>query len=212
VYVATAAPGGFTGTFPTTTPATTDIAGLTDLTNFKNFSCTYVSVSKTDLFPSMRSGHRRTHWLSPATVDQARSETQRNLRYYCDDATNTAIESVGEAQNENIGRDLAPYESGRDPDVRRDDQIAGAALTFRRHPIVYTPFFDDTSLFPTSIATNPIYGIDHSAFMTYVLKGDYFRETGPERVSDMHNFYRTFQETSYAHVCDKRRTQQVFSK
>lgn len=212
VYVATAAPGGFTGTFPTTTPATTSIGGLTDLTQYKNYSSTYTTVSKTDLFKSMRSGHRLTTWHSPATVEQANSDSQRNLRYYAPNSVHLAIEDVGESQNENLGRDLAPYASGKDPDIRRDDLIAGAALTFRRHPLLYVPYLDDTALFPTTIATEPIYGIDHSKFFVYCLSGDYMRETGPKPVPDQHNKFRTFSETSYCYVCLSRRCQQVYSK
>lgn len=209
VYTATANPGGFTGGLAS---GWTHKAGLTDLTNFKNYSATYTTVSKTDLLVSMRQGHEQTFWLSPVTTEQANTDMSRMLRYYTDSTTNRAFETLGEAQNENLGRDIAPYVSGSDPDLRRDDMIGGAALTFRRHPICFVPYFNDTSRFPTSIATNPIYGIDHSKFKTRCLKGDYLRQTGPERVPNQHNRWRTFSDTTYAHTCNNLRRQQVFSK
>ena len=69
------------------------------------------------------------------------------------------IEDVGEAQNENLGRDIAPY----------GDNMA--VLAFRGHPLLYVPQLDADT-------TNPFYGIDHSTFMPVCPQGDYLRETG----------------------------------
>jgi hypothetical protein len=209
VYTASAAPGSFAGGLAS---GWTNKAGLTDLTNFKNYCATYVTVSKTDLLPSMRQAHEQTWWISPVTTAQANTDQQRKLRYYTNSYVNRRLETMGEAQNENLGRDVAPYVAGGDPDVRRDDMIGGAALTFRRHPIMFVPLLNDSALFPTSIATNPIYQIDHSTFETYCLKGDYLRQTGPDRVPDQHNNHRVFSDTSYAHVCRNLRRQAVFSQ
>ena len=201
--------GNFLGAMAT---GWTHKAGLTDLTNFKNYAATYVTVSKTDLLPSMRQGHELTFWISPITTAQANNAATRNLRYYCGSATNRGFETLGESQNENLGRDLAPYVSGADPDVRRDDMIGAAALTFRRHPIIFVPFLNDSTRFPTTIANEPIYQIDHRTFETYCRKGDYLRQTGPTKVPDNHNNFRTFSDTSYLHICRNLRRQAVFSK
>ena len=185
--------------------------GLTDLTNFKNYAGTYVTVSKIDLLPTMRQAHELTFWISPISTEQANNASTRMLRYYTNSTVNRGLEALGEAQNENLGRDLAPYVSG-DPDVRRDDMIGGAALTFRRHPIVFVPFLNDTARFPSTIAVNPIYQVDHKTFETYCRKGDYLRQTGPKMVPDQHNNFRTFSDTSYLHICRNLRRQAVFSQ
>lgn len=201
--------GGFVGAMAT---GWTHKAGLTDLTNFKNYAATYVTVSKTQLLPSMRQAHELTYWISPHSNEQANTNKARMLRYYCNSNVNRGFEALGEGQNENLGRDLAPYVSGADGDVRRNDMIGGYALTFRHHPIVFAPFLNDTSRFPSTIAVDPIYQIDHTTFETYCRKGDYLRQTGPKMVPDNHNNYRTFSDTSYLHICRNLRRQAVFSK
>lgn len=193
-FVGTGLPSGYTS-----------LASMTDFTNFKNWSSKYTTVSKTDLIPKMRTGHRKTRWRSPVTKAEMESSLVENRRYYMNETTTSSMESIGEAQNENLGRDVAPYTVGTGNDVRND----GGFLTFRKHPMEWVPQLDDTAVF-TSPA-NPIYQIDHGVFKVACLKGDYLREGKPIMAPNQHNFFRIFVDITYAIYCFNRRKLAVYA-
>lgn len=197
------APGAFTGGYPS---GYTTLAGidLTSAPNFKNYCGTYSAVTKADLLNTMRAGHRRTFWHSPVNVNDYRKGEYGDLQYYTDETTLRAFETVGEAQNENLGRDLAPF-GGAD-----DVKYVEATLTFRRHPIRWIPQLDDTTVF--TAATNPVYQIDHSTFYPVCLAGDYLRESPVLRAPTQHNVFRVFIDLTYNYLCVDRRRNAVYSK
>lgn len=206
VYPGTAgAPGGFLGGYPS---GFTTLAGL-DLTaapNFKNWAGQYTNVSKGDLISSMRTGHRKVMWMTPINVADYAKGPYQNMRYYTDDTTFRGLEALGEAQNENLGRDLAPF--GTPLEVKWVDGV----MTFRRHPIRWIPQLDDTTVMTSATATNPIYGIDHSTFYPVCLDGDYLAESPVLRAPTQHNVFRVFIDLSYNYLCTDRRRNQVYSK
>jgi len=210
VYNATT---GFNGGYPTGPDgvAWTNIAGL-DLTqspNFRNYTAQYTAVSKDDLLPKMRTALRLTNFRSPISREEMSTKRGNDRRYYCNEATCSAFEQIGEAQNENLGRDLAPYTAGSGHGGVQD---VDGTITFKKNPIVWVPQLDDTTVFPTTIANAPIYQIDHAVFYPYCLKGDYLRETGPVVAPNQHNMYRVFIDLTYNILCTNRRRLAVFGK
>lgn len=205
VYTASGstAPGAFTGGYPS---GYTTLAGidLTSATNFKNYGCTYTTVNKTDLINSMRAGHRKIRWRAPVDVSDYGKGEYGDLQLYTDETTLRSLETVGESQNENLGRDLAPF--GGQSDVKYVQET----LTFRRHPILWVPQLDDTTVF--TAATNPVYMVDHSTFYPVCLAGDYLRESPVLRAPNQHNVYRVFVDLTYNYICVDRRRNAVFSK
>lgn len=200
--------GGFVGSgLPGTHMS---VGGLTDMTNFVPFSAKYAAVSKSDLFPKMRSGHRRTGWRSPIGKAEQESRVQMDRRYYLNDQSCTDFENIGEANNENLGRDLSPFNAGASKDA--DVYKVEGALTFKGHPLIYTPQLDDSATTAAAGTSAPIYQIDHSCFKTYCLAGDYMRESAPEKVPNQHNMWRVFVDDTLNFVCSNRRRQAVFSK
>jgi hypothetical protein len=139
------------------------------------------------------------------TKDDMSSKRATDRRYYTNETTVSSFETIGEAQNENLGRDLAPFSAGGGGDVKDLD----GTLTFKKHPIVWVPQLDDTTVF--TACTNPIYQIDHSVFYVYCLKGDYLRETGPNPAPNQHNMYRVFLDLTYNALCANRRRCAVFA-
>ena len=197
------APGDFTGSYPS---GYTTLAGinLTTAPNFKNYCGTYTAVTKADLINTMRAGLRRLHWHSPVNVSDYRKGEYGDLQLYTDETTLRAFERIGESQNENLGRDLAPF--GGATDVKEVEQT----LTFRKHPIRWVPQLDDTSVF--TAAANPVYAIDHSTFYPVCLAGDYLRESPVLRAPTQHNVFRVFIDLTYNYLCVDRRRNAVFSK
>lgn len=208
VYSATT---GFNGGYPTGPDAVPHptIAGvsLTDSPTFKNYTANYATVSKTDLFPKMRTALRKTNFRSPVTKEDMSTKRGNDRRYYTDEVTCSALETVGEAQNENLGRDLAPYTAGSG---QGGLQEIDGTLTFKKNPIIWVPQLDDTTVY--TAAANPIYQIDHAVFFPVCLKGDYLRETGPTVAPNQHNMWRVFLDLTYNFICVNRRRCAVFGK
>lgn len=212
-WVVANATTGFNGGYPTGPDSVqwTNIAGL-DLTqtpNFRNYTAQYATVSKDDLIPKMRTALRATNFRSPINKEEMSTPRGRDRRYYCNESVCSAFEQIGEAQNENLGRDLAPMTAGAGFGGVQD---VDGTLTFKKNPIVWAPALDDTTIFPTSIANAPVYQIDHAVFFPFCLKGDYLRETGPVVAPNQHNMYRCFIDLTYNFVCTNRRRLAVFSR
>ena len=204
---------GFTGGYPTgpdgVTHATIAGLNLSDSPKFKNYSANYTDVSKVDLLKKMRTALRKTNFKSPVTAEDMSTKRGKDRRYYTDEVTISAFEDVGEAQNENLGRDLAPMTAGVGKGHGGLTEVDGT-LTFKKNPIIWVPQLDDVAVF--TAAVNPVYQVDHGVFYPYCLKGDYLRETGPFMAPNQHNFWRVFTDLTYNFLCANRRRCAVFAK
>lgn len=163
----------------------TTVAGvsLTDSPLFKNYTFTYTAgasgydgFAKTDAIPSMRRAMMECNFQSPIPGNDYTQQTGRYCLYVGTDLMAKA-ELIGEQQNENIGRDLAPKQYGV------------GMLTFRGYDLRRAPALD-------SDTTYPIYGIDHSTFEVHGLKGDFFRESRKD-APNQHNVVQHFVDVSY---------------
>jgi hypothetical protein len=186
---------GFNGGYP---GSHTTLAGidLNDATNFKNYTDTYTSVTKADLIKKMRLAHRKIRFKSPVAGKDYAKPLADKYRIYVNDEVTQDMEDVGEAQNENLGRDLAKYHLG---DVKNTED---GALLFRGHPIIWVPKLDADT-------TNPVYMIDHSTFMPVALKGDFMRESEVKEAPNQHNVFQVFVDLSYNFLCVDRRRNAV---
>ena len=108
---------------------------------------------------------------------------------YVNETTISGIEDLGEAQNENLGRDIATMDN---------------AMVFRNHPILWVPKLDADT-------TNPVYGLDHSTFYPVCLKGDYLRESDAEKSPNNHNTYVVYVDLTYNFICVDRRRNWVIA-
>ena len=177
---------GFNGGLPSGF-STVGGVNLTTYPNFKNWTFQYTNVSKADLIKKLRTAHRKTNWRSPYKTSEMISEFGARRQLFCNEATISAIEDVGEAQNENLGRDIASM----------DDTIV-----FKKHPIIYIPYLDDDT-------TNPIYMNDIETIKPFVLKGDYLRETDARLAPKQHNTFVVDVDLSINFVCVNRRANAV---
>lgn len=177
---------GFNGGLPT---GFTTVGGvsLTDSPTFKNYTFQYADVTKQDLVDKLRTAHRKTRWRSPVRKPGMESEFGERRQLFCNEVTIKAIENVGEAQNENLGRDIASM----------DDQIV-----FKKHPIQYVPHLDEDTSYP-------IYMLDTDTIVPFILKGDYLRE-GDARIAPLnHNWFLVNVDLSINFICLNRRANAV---
>jgi len=179
---------GFNGGYPSGWSTVGGIS-LTDSPTFKNYTGQYTAVSKNNLIKMMRTAHRKCNFESPIDNNDYRSGVGSQYRLYMNETTISAMEDLGEAQNENLGRDIA--------------SIDGFSMAFRGNPMRYIPKLDEDT-------TNPIYGIDHSVFMPVCLKGDFLRESSPIMAPNQHNWWNVFVDLSYNYLCFDRRRCWVF--
>lgn len=188
---------GFNGGYPSDH---TTIAGLnlTTYPTFKNYTVQYTDHTKADLIAKMRTMHRKVRFKSPFENPSYAKELSDNYRLYCNETSIGAWETLGEAQNENLGRDLAPMWAG---DVSRN---GGGNLMFRGHPIIWVPYLDADT-------TDPIYMINHETFYPVCLEGDYLRET-TQKAPNQHNVVQTFVDLTYNYLCVDRRQNGVAAK
>lgn len=187
-YVVKNATEGFNGGAPT---GFTDVAGLnpTNFPKWKNWTAQYANVTKADLITKMRKAHQKINFKSPVNIPDFRKGKGDTYRIYVNHATELDFAEVGESQNENLGRDLAPMDG---------------KMTFKSNPIIGLPQLNDDT-------TNPIYMLNMGKWYTFVLKGDFLRESKAKPVANRHNTIAVYLDHSYNYLCWDRRAQAVLS-
>jgi len=177
---------GFNGGLPSGF-STVGGVSLSDSPTFKNYTFQYTNITKQDLITKLRTAHRKTNWRSPYKTSEMISEFGDRRVLQVNEATISKIEDVGEAQNENLGRDVASM----------DDRIV-----FKRHPIQYIPYLDADT-------TNPVYMLDKNTITPIVLKGDYLRESDAIRSPKQHNVFEVHVDLTINFICTNRRANAV---
>ncbi|MBE3088312.1 MAG: phage major capsid protein [Planctomycetes bacterium] len=161
---------------------------ITTYPAFKNYTFQYTNVTKADVIKKMRTAHRKTNWRSPYKVSEISSEFGARRQIFMNEETISAFEDLGEAQNENLGRDLAPF----------DDMIS-----FKKHPLIYIPYLDADT-------TNPIYMNDIDTIYPVILKGDNLRESDAHSLVPIkHNTFAVDMDLSIQFICSNPRANVV---
>lgn len=180
---------GFNGGAPS---GHTTVGGVNPTTtpNFKNYTGTYGAVAPRDLVKSMKTAFRKCRFVSPVSHPDYRGKIRDRYRVYCNEVTVSGFEDVATAQNSDHGKDVATMEG--------QTYVSG-------YPIIYIPSLDDDT-------TYPVVGVDHATFYPVCLKGDYLRETGPDKAKDQHNAWNCFVDLTYNYLCVDRRRNFWFYK
>ena len=168
----------------------TTVAGvsLTDTPTYKNYTYTFAAtngITKADGIKKTKVAIRKCGFKSPIPGSGYAPDTGANYVVYTNDTNFSAMEDIGEGQNENLGKDIA------------NTMFNTGSLALRGFPIVWVPKLD-------SDTDNPIYGINHDTFMTVGLKGDWFRES-ENKAPNQHNITQYFIDLTYNFLCVDRR-------
>lgn len=188
---------GFSGGHPS---GYSDVYGIsrTTYSNWKNYSATYTSVTKSDLITTMRTAFRSMRFQDIEGLSLADYRKGRDKYVlFCNTDTVAGFENVGEAQNENLGKDVAPMTVAND--VYRFD----GGLTFRRKPIVYVPQLD-------SDTDDPVYSLDLSTWCMYVRRNFNMKRTGPHPVADQRHAFSYWYDLGCQLMCVDPRRNGVF--
>lgn len=180
-----------TGSFEAVNPAAGWFRAGVDSATYKrwsNWSAQYAEVTPADLIKKMRYASRKTNFKSPLKVGEPTIGKGRGV--YANTDTVVAMEEILEAQNMNLGNDLASKD--------------GKTL-FKSNPVVNVPYLDTD-------ATAPVYMIDWSTLGMGVLAGWDKHVSAPQPVANKHNVRAVFLDASMNFVCTNLRNQAVISK
>jgi len=160
-----------------------------DYARWANWTAQYVNITKEDLIRKMRRAHRRTKFRSPVSHATPNLGAMKN-GIYTNDTVVGLLEEALEAQNMNLGNDLASKD--------------GRTL-FKSTPVTYAPKLDDDS-------SDPIYMLDWKWLAVGVLAGWENNLSSPYMVPGKHLVRRVDLDASMNMVCTDLRRQTVISK
>jgi len=153
--------GGFNGAAPSGFTTTANLNSTT-YPAWANWSFKYANVSKADFIKKVKKAYYKTGFKSPVKTRSAGKKSD-DFETFTTYPVVDECEDLLQAQNENLGSDLAKYQG---------------EVHIRRIPLVPVPQLDAND----SAGTNaPIYGVNWSVFQLVLLKGNYFKQTPPLR-------------------------------
>lgn len=172
--------GGFDGGNPTGFSAGAGGLDSTVYTRWTNWCAKYADVTKTDLIRKMRKAATKTKFRPPVRSPSYGGVSR--FGYYTNYTVLGQMEEILEAQNDNLGNNLAS----------KDGEVL-----FRRVPVEYCDQLDART-------GDPIYGIDWSTMNPVVLAGWYLREM-QKPAANSHNVVQFFIDLSMNLRCTNRR-------
>lgn len=184
---ATTTNDGFNGTLPS---GYTTVANISPTTypRWTNYATGYTTVSKDDLIRKLRRAAKYTDF-TPLVEGIPQYDVGNDYGWYSNYNVVGTMEEILEAQNENLGSDVAPMDG---------------KVMIRRAPLTFVKELDlDT--------TNPVYGIDWSTMHTMGLKGEWMREKVFDENPNQPTMMLTNVDCSYNLICHNRRKNSVIA-
>lgn len=172
---------GFNGGIPS---GYSTVAGLSPTTypRWNNWTYQYSAISRDDFIRHARQAATKTYFRPP--VDGIPTfNTGDEYGFFSNYTVVGQLEEAVESQNEDLGNDLAS----------RDGQTI-----FRRVPVTYVPKLDADT-------TNPFYGLNWGVFKTYILSGEWLRETNIPVTPGQHTVSQQHVDCTYNFICKDRR-------
>lgn len=172
---------GFNGTAPSGYTTVAGINPTTD-TRWRNYATQYTAVTKDDLVRKWRRMAEYTDF-EPLVEDIPQPNTGDDYGFYTNYAVLGTLTEILEAQNENLGSDVAPMEG---------------KVVFKRAPVVFVKELDlDT--------TNPVYSINWGVFGAKGLKGAWMKEFVETHVANRHTMSAVHTDCTFNVFCTDRR-------
>lgn len=162
----------------------------TTYSRWKNYTAQYTSLTKEDAVRKWRRASRFTNFKPPvANIPTGKFQGSNKYGYYTNYTVLSALEEMLEAQNDNLGNDVAS----------KDGEV-----TFRKTPVKWVPKLEADT-------TNPIYGINWGAFRTIILSGWWGKEFNVPIYPGQHTINATFMDYTYQMVTTNRRVHFVLA-
>ena len=186
-YVVWNATEGFNGSNPS--GYTAGAAGLNSdtFTRWKNYTAQHASIA--DLVKKMRKASRFVKFIAPMRAVQAPYGTSDNYGYYTTYSILASLEERLEAQNQNLGNDIASKD--------------GRTL-FKGNPVIWAPKLEDKD-------SEVLYGINWGKMKMGFLSGWFMKQNGPKAMGSQRHIIRTYWDNTYQLQCFDRRSQFVIA-
>jgi hypothetical protein len=178
---ATTTANGFNGNVPS---GYTTVGGINPTTypRWKNYATQYTTVSKDDLVRKWRRAATYCNFM-PLVDDIPVYNTGDDNQYLTNYSVLGTLEELLEAQNDNLGNDVASMDG---------------KVLFRRIGVDWVPELDlDT--------TNPVYGINWGEFKVMGLRGAWMKELTQENYPGQHTVTATHTDCTFNMFCRNRR-------
>lgn len=180
---------GFNGTVPSGYTLVANINPTTGCNGrYVNYADAYTDIDKTDLVKKMRRANYYTDF-TPLVDDMPTYDLGNDFGIYSNYAVVGRMEEMLEAQNEDLGSDIASQD-GR--------------VTFRRTPVVPVIELDKDT-------TNPVYGINWGVIGAKGLKGEWMYEQHFPAEANQPTISMTNTDCSWNMFCTNRRKLWVIS-
>lgn len=153
-----------------------------NFTRWNNWSFLYTMVDDTDFIRKLKKALRFTRWTSPVKVPDPTDRPRR--LFFSNHGLIAPLEEYLKSSNDNLGVNIAKFQD---------------TVTIQGTPIVWTPRLE-------SDTTNPIYGLDMSAFRLYRLKNWWARKTKLDQAPGHHTVEQTYWDYVYQYVMLRRDT------
>lgn len=184
---------GLTGGNPSGFTAGAGGLDSTVYTQWANRSAQYADITKSDAIRKIRNALVKCKYMPPISKPPDYSDGSERGMYAGYDNVIAPLEEVLEAQNDDLGNDIAS----------KDGEV-----TIRRIPLQWAQFLDDNA----NGVIDPIYGVDWSQYKPVFLSGEYMREDGPRVIPGQHTAYAVDIDNTMNYICYDRRTSFVIAK
>lgn len=167
-----------------------NVAGLSNGTypNWANWTFPFTNVTRDDFIRNAREAATKTDWTPP--VDGIPSPgTGDEYGWYTNYNVIQPLEEALENQNDDLGNDI--------------DSMDGHVI-FRKAKVTWVPWLERDT-------TNPFYGICWGWFKTYILEGEWMKETSVPITPGQHTVNSQFMDCTYQFVTKNRRVHIVGS-
>ena len=180
---------GFNGGAPS---GFTEVGGLnpTTYSNWKNYTGTYANITKDDAIRTMRKAALLTSFKTPLkSPAYDTSGISDRYQIYVNEDTYLTMAEIGEAQNDNLGKDIASMDG---------------IVVFHKNPIIFVPYLDNDT-------DDPIYMINWGVMSIATLNNWVLRENVREDAT-RNNVVKVDTDLVWNVVCENRRLQTVLYK
>ena len=182
---ATTPGGGFTGGNPSGFSNGAAGINVNTVSNWKNWSFNYTSISRDDLVSKWRKAVAHTHFKAPKQfAELAGGKGDSNWCFFTTYDVLEEVEKILEGRNDNLGVDLAKY--------------AGSAV-FKGNPIIWVPYLQAND------SSKPIYGVNFNVFKFFYKKGVDMLVHKPQQASNQHTVRTVHMDSWGNFVCYNRR-------
>jgi len=180
--------GATAGAFSGTVPTGHTRFGLDGMPNlmptFRNWYDEFEDVSKDDLVEKFARAFHETGWQTYFPMEGYQTFEQMDYIIFTTFELARGIERIGEAQNQNLGRDVLPYYKG---------------VVTRGHPVVAVHALDEKD-------DDVFHGLKLSTFHLSVLRNNFLRETPPKALHGIqHNMLEGYWDFVYQLICNDKR-------